>query len=156
MDGAIQRLNNRGLELKGPKTIDGSTSDWLSLISRPRSLVKYWFSVHMHELLFSFVYAITSARSSGFDEWLSSCSFMHRIVLKVPASRKNAIKGLQHQNEKLIEGWSNSKNVPYPVAPAWDYRTGVNVACVQTPHSLRKNKIFPEGMGEGGSVHRLG
>ena len=126
MDSAIQRLNNRGLELKGLKTIYGSTSDWLSLTSRPRSLVKNWFSVHMHELLFSFVYALTSATSSGFDEWLSSCSFMHRIVLKVPAPRKNPIKGLQHQNEKLIEGWSNSKTVPYPVAPAYNYNMGLS------------------------------
>ena len=87
MDSAIQRLNNRGLELKGLKTIDGSTSDWLSLTSRPRSLVKNWFSVHMHELLFSFVYALTSAKFLFFS--------MYRIVLNVAGPRKNPIKGLQ-------------------------------------------------------------
>ena len=116
MDSAIQRLNNRGLELKGLKTIDGSTSDWLSLTSRPRPLVKYWFSVQMHEVLFSFVYALTSAKFLFFS--------MYRIVLKVAGPRKNPIKGLQqarHQNEKLIQGWSSSKTVPYPVAPAYNY-----------------------------------
>ena len=87
VDGAIQRLNNRGLELNGLKTIDGSTSDWLSLTSRPRPLVKYWFSVQIHEVLFSFVYALTSAKFLFFS--------MYRIVLKVAGPRKNPIKGLQ-------------------------------------------------------------
>ena len=86
-DSAIQRLNNQGMELKGLKTIDGSTSDWLSLTSGPRSLVKYWFSVQMHEVLFSFVYALTSAKFLFFS--------MYRIVLKVAGPRKNPIKGVQ-------------------------------------------------------------
>ena len=46
---------------------------------------------------------------------------------------------------------------PYPflwrlhITVTWDYPTGVNVACVQTPHPLRKNPIFLEGRGGGGS-----
>ena len=87
MDSAIQIWNKRGLELKGLKTIDGSTYDWLSLTSRPRSLVKYWLSVQMHEVLFSFAYVLTSAKFLFF--------LMHRIVLKVAGSPKNPIQGLQ-------------------------------------------------------------
>ena len=138
------------MELKGLKTIDGSTSDWLSLTSGPRSLVKYWFSVQMHEVLFSFVYALTSAKFLFFS--------MYRIVLKVAGPRKNPIKGTK--TKSLFRDGVARK--PYPIlwqlhiTVTWDYPTGVNVACVQTPHPHRKNPIFLERRGGGAPTHWLG
>ena len=81
----------------------------------------------MHEVLFSFVYALTSAKFLFFS--------MYRIVLKVAGPRKNPIKGLQQAPKTKSLFKDGVARKPHPIlwhlhiTITWNYLTGVNVAC---------------------------
>ena len=105
----------------------------------------------MLEMLFIFVYALTSARSSGFDGWLSSFAFVHRIVLKVATPPKEPDQRTTTGTKTKSLFKDRVARKPYPIlwhlhiTITWNYLTEGK----DLPPPLPSGKIpfFPKGRG---------